>query len=293
MKCLYIGKFTHPYSTEVYVSHALEENGVRVKQMDINQASLVGAKWHVQRFKPDFVLFAKASRAWFSDLIPFCRHQRVLTVTWFWDLYWGYRSGRKQIPPQFSADLVLSTDGGHDLFWKTHKINHRVLRQGIHAPDHQLFPFDHHYDVAFVGSASRSRRVLLNWLRSTFQECLVHHTHCRGMELNQALSRVKIVVGDSVNVKNYWSNRIYEVTGRGGFFLHPETVGLDSEFVDGEHYASYPRGDLKALAETVAYWLNADVEREQVRRAGFEHCGANYTYTQRVAQLLKEIDGAI
>lgn len=88
--------------------------------------------------------------------------------------------------------------------------------------------------------------------------------------------------------QHYWSNRIYEILGRGGFLLHPRTVGLDAEFRDGEHYAGYDCGDWTWLRERIDYWLTHADEREHIRRTGFERM-ATLTYRDRCAELLQKI----
>ena len=111
------------------------------------------------------------------------------------------------------------------------------------------------------------------------------------------LGKVKVFVGDSYPSPNYWSNRIYEITGRGGFLLHPETIGLDEEFIAGKHYIAYKRPGNRAgwqvLQGLIDYWVTHDKEREQIRQQGFAHCGKHYTYTHRVKTLLEHIQTAI
>ena len=113
------------------------------------------------------------------------------------------------------------------------------------------------------------------------------------MSLNKALSEVKIVVGASYPSNYYWSNRIYEITGRGGFILHPETFGLDEEFTDGVHYVSYRRNNFTQLQNKIQYYLENDEEREQIREAGYRHCSQNLTYTHRVQSLLTTIQNGV
>jgi hypothetical protein len=206
-----------------------------------------------------------------------------------WDIYWGYT--KSPIPAHFHADLLYSTDGGHTKEFKDYGCNHRVLRQGIHAPDHVIYPAEYTHDVAFVGHYGNhpSRHRLLPWLKSTYGSRYIRHQDTRGLKLNKALARVKIVVGESRPWPHYWSNRVYEITGRGGFLMHTETQGLDAEFVPNVHYVPYALDDFAALEKKIAYWLAHDEEREAIRRQGFLHCGENLTYGHRVEVLLRDI----
>ena len=286
MRLLYFGKFSRTYSTENYVSHALESLGVHVVKVDHHTQFPIK---HVSNVKPDVVLFSKAKVRGALLLLKHCRRQNIKTVCWNWDLFFGCRS---KIPPQFGAELLFTTDGGHDQHWRERAYNHRLLRQGIHAPEHQMLDACYQHDVAFVGGTGRgyhpSRNRLVKWLKETYRDRFIHHTKTRGLILNEALSQVRIVVGDSWPSPHYWSNRFYEITGRGGFLLHPHTVGLDEEWTDGQHYFGYPRGDLPQLGKIIDHFLKHADEREQIRRQGFEHCG-QFTYTARCDYLIGAI----
>lgn len=301
MKIMYLGKFDKPYATERYVSHALQQQqGVEVSQEPLRRYKLEKAIARAKEFEADVVLFSKASANWVPGFLKWTKENDVTTVCWQWDLFWGY--GRSPLP-QFKSDLLFTTDGdeSHAKAFKRIGANHEVLRQGIHLPEYHLIESKGYaHDVAFVGSATyQDRRRLINWLKATYGKKFVHHTKVRGKRLNEALSKVKVVVGDSYNVKNYWSNRIYEITGRGGFLLHPETIGLEDEWSDNFHYVSYrrlwgkssqTRRDWQAyLKEKIDYWIEHDLEREAIRRQGFAHCGIRYTYEHRVKVLLDKI----
>ena len=253
-----------------------------MKTYSHGRSTYSGARWHVRQFRPNFVLFSKASKPWFSEFITWLRQQRITSVCWQWDLFWGY--GRDPIPA-FNCDYVFSTDGGHSNKWPGH---HQVLRQGIHLPEHQFYePGDWKASVAFVGRAMPYRRRLLKHLDENWQCLRVTSTRC--LPLNRLLSKIKIVVGDSVNVKHYWSNRIYEITGRGGFILHPETEGLNDHFNPGVHYDTFIRDDMGDLDAKIRFYLDNESERERIRRAGFEHCGSVHTYSHRVRELLQAV----
>jgi hypothetical protein len=288
MRVYYIGKFLYDWSTETYVTHALEQNGVEVvKKVIVSTDKVRTYALEIKRNQCDIVLFSKVTSRTFPELIEWCKGRGIVTVAWIWDLYWGYR---KERPFQFLADILFTTDGGHVEEWQEYGANHITLRQGIHEPEHVMCPLDIRHDLAFIGTvnSSKQRSILTHWLNSNYGKRVVWHTRTRGLDLNQALSQVKIVVGASHPSPSYWSNRIYEILGRGGFMLFPETPGLDEEFTDGVHYVSYPRNDYKRLRWLIDYYLEHNEERERIRRAGFERCG-EFTYTARVRQMLQKI----
>lgn len=285
MRIFYIGKFDTPSRTENYVTHALTRLGCQVIRHDAFQCQrLTKLKRTIKEHAPQVVLFSKQDRSYNAELIKWCRDVGIPTVTWVWDLFWGYRPER---PHQFKADLLFSTDGGHDAHWERYGANHQVLRQGIHRPDHKMFEREKTCDVIYAGGIYPYRRTLLRFVRKHFGLTIFQNT--RGLALNRRMARSKIVLGDSYPSPHYWSNRIYETLGRGGFLLHPETEGLDEEFEDGVHYVSYKRGDFDGLAETIEYYLTHPRERERIRVQGFDHVGRHYTYDDRCRVLLREI----
>ena len=294
MKLFYIGKFELPHRTENYVTYALQKRDVTVRQYQCGtEQSPTDLIQSIKEFDPEVVLFSKAEPKGCLAILDYCRSKKITTVCWQWDLYWGHR---RKMPAQFRADLLLTTDGGHPNEFRNYGCNHYVLRQGIHKPEwtrRTRSPQDQIFPLAFVGGAlgHANRRRLLAWLTATYGSKLRHHTSTRGLDLNNSLAKTKIVVGDTHPSPYYWSNRIYEIIGRGGFLLHPETEGLDQDFTAGEHYIPFrhKRG-YSELQRAIEYWLNHDEEREQIRKAGWEHCGKYHTYGKRVDVLLDVIE---
>lgn len=285
MRVFYIGKFENSYRTEQYVAHALRENGCDVRCFDVVRPVNYRAMLRlIKQYRPTILLTAKAVPGFMDSLLAWCKSKGILTVCWLWDLYWGYRRTR---PIQWRSDLLFTTDGGHNHEFERAGCNHHILRQGIHAPEYKIFPPKYRYDVGFVGGLKGhpSRRRLIRWLADNYGSRFIHHTSTRGLELNHALRKCRVIVGDSYPSSNYWSNRIYEITGRGGFLLHPETDGLSAEFGSGKHYASYERDNYKEIAWLIEYYLHHDEDREAIRLEGWRHCG-QYTYTARAKSLL-------
>lgn len=302
MKILYFGVFEKPYDTEVYVSNTLEKLGHTV---DKYQVGNVGMEELPKLLKNDYD-FVLISKSWFKGDYMWCKEflkrHPILKVGWFWDLCWGTkREWLVHEHPLFSADLVFTTDGGNDDKWKKYNINHRVIRQGIYEPEAVMgTPKDEYkYDVVFVGTDVHAnafgwqhRTDLLQFLEKTYGPRFRHFgkvEEIRNMDLNDLYASAKVVVGDSVVRPNYWSNRIYETLGRGGFLIFPEVPGLENEFERYKHYIPYKVGDWEAIKEKIDYYIFHDDERERIRKAGFEHCKKNHTYTKRCEELIKQV----
>lgn len=301
---LYIGDFVGEHSTENYVAYGLEQLGCQVLKLQDkevpNPKVVLGACFDNN---VDFVLFSKGYFNQAQECIDLLRKNGIRTVGWLFDLFFDTPAEfgkRKLTSPSFFADICCMTDGGHQSEWKQYQVNHKLLRQGIHAPEAFLGNWMNEPTtppIAFIGTKSYLARVkMIDFLELAYGEQFRHYgrgsreREVRGIALNDLLASTKIVVGDSVPSPKYWSNRIYEILGRGGFLLHPKIEGMDSEFVDGVHYVSYTYGDLMELKAKIDYYLNHDQEREKIRAAGHELVKKNYTYTDRCKQLLQYVD---
>jgi len=71
----------------------------------------------------------------------------------------------------------------------------------------------------------------------------------RGEALNQIYANAKIVVGDTLNLdfKYPWysSDRLFEVTGRGGFMIYPDIEGLDTFFERDKEIVFYTQDEIQ------------------------------------------------
>lgn len=160
-------------------------------------------------------------------------------------------------------------------------------------------------DVIFVGSRGyhpeyKYRPQLIDWLKLIFGDRFKHYGGdglgvVRGDTLNQLYADSKVVIGDSLNIgfnyPFYWSDRIYETTGRGGFIIHPEIEGLETQFEYGKEIVTYKYGDFADLEEKINYYLAHDDEREAIRKAGFERTKKDHTYAKRWEHIINEVTG--
>lgn len=302
MKCLYIADFHKDYSTENYVADSLINNGVEVIKLQENTVNDFSVVTDIldREGEVHFALFCK-NRVGIDGfkLMQFLQDRGIKTITWVFDLYFDLpadRAIRTIFDSNFKADIVFSTDGGHDDKFLEHGYNHKLLRQGIHLPDANYGePIKDHPEIVFIGSVVYAdRRRLINFLKETYGIKFKHYgvggnKEIRGKELNDVLASAKIVVGDSQPSDYYWSNRVYEITGRGGFLIHPKVKGLEKEFEYHKEIVPYAWGNLEQLKEIIDYYLTHDREREQIRKAGFIKTKTHYTYDLRVKELLKNI----
>lgn len=301
MRIAYVGRFAEGWATERDMATALRRLEHEVVELHEHQADA----WSVivrERF--DLILWTTA-----GDAHPLAGATLRLVdepvVGYHLDRWWGLRRQREIASDAFfdsaCVDLLVTADGGHDEDWKAVGLRHRWLPPAI-ASEEALegrYRADLDVDVAFVGSWRRylpdwpHRRDLVNHLRRWFGDRLglwpQHAGPVRGPALSDLYASARVVVGDSClagAATRYWSDRIPETLGRGGFLLHPAVGGLEEHFKVGEHLATWPAGNWRALREALAFWITADGERRRIRSAARAHVLEHHTYDVRAAELL-------
>ena len=313
LKVLYIGNFSINSVGEPEIAWALEQLGHTVKQLPETGTTIADVKNELNRSRYDLLLFAKFRVGTSQEVREFLQQLRVglyvrktPSVCWLFDLYWGYRRENEikmDMLGAFAADVVFTTDGGHEAMWKRYRINHFLLRQGIDERVKVGKPvFPTKAEIGFIGSRLTwagwpYRGQLIDFLSATYGDRFGHFgdssngmKEVRHEELNNLFATLKIVLCDTVYSPYYWSNRIYETIGRGGFAIHPRVEGLSSEFKEFEHFIPYQLGNFKDLKNKIDFYLSEDKRRETIRKAGFDYCHQTHTYKNRVKELLRMLE---
>jgi spore maturation protein CgeB len=307
-RIIYVGNFLPAYSTENDLKKTFEHLGWEVTPIQESQLTDETVNWIIAaQDSYDFILYTRAwcevGKQWQKVL----NAKRIPVVSFHLDLYLGlYRGADLKNDNFFQSDYVFSPDGGHDELFKQLGINNIHLLPGIlHASCFLGTPQDRFkHDVIFVGSYRyhpewNYRPYLINWLKQTYGDRFRLYPDggpaIRGAELNELYNSAKVVVGDSTWAEYYWSDRIPETIGRGGFLIHPYTPGMEKEFALYKHLIPYHAGDMKGLKEIIDYYVAHDEERDKIRLAGMEHVKENHTYINKVEFILNHLkeNGAI
>lgn len=238
------------------------------------------------------------------QVLEHLRERQIPTVTYHLDLWFGLQRQKdlegdpfyKHIQHFFTVDKKMA-----DWFNENTEVKGHYLPAGVYDQECYLaapsFQFDgYKHDIIFVGSRGyhpewKYRPELIDWLRSTYTGRFTHIGGdgqigtTRGQALNTLYADSKIAIGDSLcigfNYPYYWSDRVYETLGRGGFMIHPYIKGMEEHFEDGKHLVFYEFGNFDDLKAKIDYYLTHDEEREKIRLAGHEHVKRNHTYMQR------------
>ena len=157
------------------------------------------------------------------------------------------------------------------------------------------------HDVVFVGGGEDYmhpewpyRAKLVRWLKETYGTRLGKYGHpertVRGHELNQLYSSSKIVIGDTLCKdffdSYYYSDRCFEVTGRGGMLITPYIPGMTDHFIDRQDVVFYAYDNFDQLKYMIDYYLEHHDEREAIRLAGHYRTKQTNTYTQRMQSMI-------
>lgn len=306
MRIAYVGNFTQSHCTENHISKTLEEMGhsvTRIQESPEYANSLIEVvKGH------DLFLF---TRTW-NNLVTL-EHLKQLkdlgipTVSYHLDLYVGLqREAGLDDDPFWRTEFVFSPDGdpkSQDVF-KSKGINHYYMRPGVFKQECiELEPNNDpelQGDVIFVGGGAEYghkewpyRHQLVRFLEDNWPGYRKYghpQKTVRNMELNQLYANAKIVVGDSLclnfNHPYYWSDRVCETIGRGGFIIHPWIKGMDEEFTDGENIVFYKFNDWEDLKKKINFYLENPEERKRIQHNGFEFVKENCTYNNRLQRML-------
>jgi hypothetical protein len=247
-----------------------------------------------------------------NEVMNELHHRRIPTVTYHLDLWRGLQRQRdldhdpfyRSIGWFFTVDKLMA-----EWFNQNTAVKGRYLPAGVFDAECYISeePSPHANDVIFVGSRGYHpewpyRPKLIDWLRETYGPRFTHvggdgdTGTIRGDELNRIYANSKVAVGDTLcidfNYPFYWSDRVYETLGRGGFTIHPYITGIEEHFVgvgDNRHLQFYNYGQFRRLKELIDYYLEHEVDREKIRQAGHEHVKANHTYVNRWQTILDTV----
>ncbi len=323
MKIAYIGnrknldKDGKSFNTENHIALTLEKLGNVVQFIQENEI--------IPGTLPELVAGANMflwTRTWpgkvtIEDLRAI-EAQAIPTVSFHLDKYAGIqRSGGLDNDVFWRTKFVFSPEGSPQsaAIFKSHGINQRYLPAGVFEDEcyiaEPVEKFKH--DIVFVGSGRtymhpewRDYRIsLMDFLEHTygnrFRKYGAPEYPIRGHELNQLYASSKIVIGDTLCKDfmdySYFSDRQWEVSGRGGCLCMPYIAGITDFFVDRKEIILYSFGNWVQLKNLLDYYLDPtnDEERERIRRAGHERTKRDHTYTVRMKQMLEVLrqEGAI
>lgn len=314
MRVAYVGNHRPEHSTETHVARAWENNGHTVDRIQEGDTSPRQAAQRAIDGGADLFMWTqtldlarKFSREDRLAMLDTLRTAGIPTVGFHLDRWWGLERQRQvAVEPFFRCDLVVTADGDHDHEWARLGITHEWLPPAVSRGECELGTYraEMASDVAFVGSWQggyhpewRHRGALVEFLRDTYGDCCRfwpkpgEHA-VRGAPLRDLYASVKVLVGDSClvpttdgkPVAKYFSDRVPESIGRGGFLLHPWVDGFALHFPENA-IATWTLGDWRALRSQVNDYFADDEARRTIAERGRAHVLEHHTYERRMVQV--------
>lgn len=310
MRVAFLGNFDVTYSSESHHAASLEELGHQV--IRLQEPHTPAARVCDEATQSDLFVWVH-THGWDTPGIDRALQQvkaaGVPIVAYHLDLYMGLRRWKQYerdpymrlVDHFFTVDRLMA-----DWLNRNTDVSGHYLPAGVFGPECYLADpaSPHGNDVIFVGQRNYHpewdyRPKLIDWLTNTYGDRFTRVAGdtpagtTRGDDLNRLYAASKVAVGDSLclnfDYPDYWSDRVFETLGRGGFLIHPRIQGMDRHFIDGEHLVFYKFGDFDQLRFLIDYYLDAEDERERIRRAGHELVKAEHTYAHRWAEILETV----
>jgi spore maturation protein CgeB len=307
MKLVLIGKFNEVYHEEGK-ARGFQELGCEVYRFEERTFDASDREIIANKIKPDAIIYTKLS---FKDplgTILYFKKYNIKLISWYPDYCnvgeWensAFNIKNIKKCPMSKSDLVLIPDSTNKDRWASLGINQQLMRQAISKEFCYVSPPKEEWesDIIFIGSLVNNslynyRYKLVDFLNKNYGSKFLHlgsnnPYQIRNSELNTLISSTKIVICDSVFAKGYWSNRIYESMGRGGFCLHSYTEGLENDFIIGEHLDTYKHDNYIDLKQKIDYYLNNSKLRKKIAKKGFTFIKENHTITHRCLEVINKI----
>jgi hypothetical protein len=298
MHVAYIGNFDPWWSTETHIGKALENLGHEVSRIPEQRTD-----WARLEVEADLCLWTRTAGFDPPDLgvqAEAIRRIGCPVVGYHLDRWWGLdREVDIDRSPWFTeTDLLCTADGGHQEAWASKGITHYWFPPAILSDEaHPGTPIGD-WDVGFVGNLTgyghrewaSYRLGLFNFLRDRYRNRFAvfpkpQQKQIRGTALADVYASVKVLIGDSClagDATYYWSDRIPETTGRGGFLIHPQVEGL---FDVHPRLVTYPLGDFEQLGRQIDRALTQENYRVANAAQNRAHTVAHHTYEQRMSRL--------
>lgn len=311
----YIGNFGVSFSTESHVALSLEAAGAEVLRVQENEIEDWTALPELfERADVDFAMWThthgyadESKHDQCQTYVNEMEERGIPTVGYHLDRWWGLEREHQVYEPFFTQAIVCTADGGHQEQWLGIGVNHIWMPPAVvHTEVGRGTPKSvFKKDVGFLGSwMNYGHLAAWPWrydmvvaankrYQAKFRAWPRGGQPIRGTMINDLYASVKVMIGDSClagGIDHYWSDRVPETLGRGGFLVHPDVVGLDEEFPIDLPIV-YGAGDRASFFDAVDYALSIPAaERDEMIDEAIEFVRARHTYLVRMRRLFEIVD---
>jgi len=314
----FLGNFSVPYSSESHYKTTFEDLGHSIIPLQEGRAN--SEEISEAALNSD-IFFWVHTHGWHTQGINYVvqelKDKGIPTVGYHLDLWLGIeREKDLETDPYWRIEYFFSVDEQMvDLLNEREDMPKAFyLPPGVVKSECYLGEYREELasDIIFVGSKGYHdewpyRPQLVNWLKDTYGDQFAHwggdgKGTIRGAELNDLYASAKIVIGDTLspgfNYPKYYSDRLFETTGRGGFLIFPFIKGINDMFYtdvgdlskNKSELATYKFNNFDDLSFKINFFLTHDKRREEMRLAGHKRTKRDHTYNNRLKEMLEVIN---
>lgn len=312
MIILFIGNFDHPFCTEVHHKLTFEKLGHEVIAFQENRSNINDIIAQVDLVDMLYWTHTHSFRLGRDEevtrMLALYKEKGVPTVGYHLDLFLGIEREKTlhtdpywDLQHFFTVDKLMADWLNANTKTKGYYLPAGVFEDECYMakPDRERYP----HEIVFTGSLGYHkeypyRQKLIGWLHSTYGNRFAHYgggglPSLRGHELNTLYASAKIVIGDTL-CKNfdypyYFSDRFFEVPGRGGFMIAPNIQGIEELYVPGKEIILYEYNDMWELKLHIDAYLEAHDSREEIRYEGHQRAKSEHTYTNRLQTIFNTL----
>ena len=243
----------------------------------------------VEEFKPEIVIggIPKA----FEIMKELRSETDAFFVCWFGDM---------RSPESFGKwkgifDIMFLTNEGQVLeYSKLLSIPVCPVTFGVLGTAHHKNGLKKKYDIGFTGQIKHKLHKRRNALIQQIQE--KHHVEFRNenwFETFDFYNECKILISDNCDyahdnqIRNYTSNRFFNIVGCGGLCIVRHFPGLELLGENKKHFAWFKDDD--ECLELIDYYLKNESEAEEIRENAYDHFHRYHNWDSKVAKMNDEI----
>lgn len=312
MRFVMYGNFNVDFTSETHWAKSLESLGyevVRLQETSVSTDLVLS-----ESLNSDALIWVhthgvvQSGSMTMSEVLRKLKEAKIPSIAYHLDLYMGLQRWKEYETDSYIRDVEyfftvdkLMADWLND----NTEVKAFYVPAGVYDKECVMLPQQIvRYDIVFTGSKNYHpeypyRAELIDFLTRTYGNRFVHlgndgEFSCRrGLALNQIYRNAKICIGDTLNLNfdypYYFSDRLFEQPGRGGFQIFPNIKGVEDHYEDRKEIVLYEHGNLQDLKNKIDYYLSHPEEREAIRQAGFERTKKDHTYVQRWEFILNTV----
>ena len=252
------------------------------------------------REKPDLIFFILFTDEFLKDTLAKLT-ENYTTFNWFCDDHWRFSNFSKYFAPLFS--FVSTTD--KEALPKYDKLGYKKALLTQWACNHYDYVrgqnVERTLDVTFVGQPHGNRKKVIKYLQ---QKGLNIQAYGRGWQNGRVTQEQMIRIfntskinlnlsNSSWNIRTFFrrqeqiKGRNFEIPGCGGFLLTNSVEGLEEYYVVGKEIICFE--NKRDLVDKASFYLNHDVERDEIALRGYERTLRDHTYEKRFKEIFTQM----